>query len=327
MIHISKRVRRAATALLMFLAIAAVIALAMDTLSHNSLAGVDGERFHAMASAIISGLLPYVDFVDPKPPLIYFVITAIDWFAPDGGLDIPLMAGINVLSALLIWHLGNEEYGNIAGLFAGAFYLIAAIFVQGYFLFSEQFVVLLLLLSFLLVRRGSYLAGGVLVGLAFGFKQYALLGAIPLLYLMYTQNSKRYPTFIYAIILAGALPFLLLYTIYGPTVTTQALYWTFGISLPYISGASIAEIPNYHVDNLYAFALNIIASIAFVLPAVIFALASVIRRGIRSPFEGTLVGFVLVFAGTLLIRQYLHYWILILPFLALVACREFADEK
>jgi hypothetical protein len=34
---------------------------------------------------------------------------------------------------------------------------------------------------------------------------------------------------------------------------------------------------------------------------------------------------VLVLFFTFLVRQYLHYWILLMPFLALLACREFAD--
>ncbi len=327
MIHITEKYRQAGLAFLIFLVIAVGIALAMEGLSQDGLAGVDGQRFHAMAAAIISGLLPYVDFVDPKPPLIYFVVGLMDLIAPGGGLDIPLMAGINLLSALLIWYIGREEYGNVAGLSAGAFYLVAAIFVQGYFLFSEQFVVLFLLLALLFVRNTQYLAGGALVGLAFGFKQYALLGAIPLLYLIYKQGNKRYASFLGALLVAGALPFLLLYLIYGPLVTIEALHWTFGIGPAYIGGSTIAEIPNYHADTILAFAINIIASIGFVLPAVIFALSSLIRRGIRSRFEGTMVAFAIVFAGTLLIRQYLHYWILLLPFLALIACREFADEK
>jgi Gpi18-like mannosyltransferase len=192
MIQLTDRFRQTCLVLCAYLLIGIVIALAMQGLSHNNLAGVDGQRFHAMADAIISGLTPYVDFVDPKPPLIYFVIALVDLAAPAGMLDIPLMTAINVIAALLVWHLGQEEYGNIAGFSSGMFYLITAVFVQGYFLFSEQFVVLFLILALLSVRAKSYLMGGLLVGLAFGFKQYAILGAIPLLYLMHVQGSRKY---------------------------------------------------------------------------------------------------------------------------------------
>ncbi|MDD1679943.1 MAG: hypothetical protein LUO93_12265, partial [Methanomicrobiales archaeon] len=285
-----------------YLAIAVMIVLIIEGLSSQNLAGVDGQRFHAMAEAIISGLAPYVDFVDPKPPLIYFIVTLVDLVAPAGGLDIPLMAGINVLSALLIWHLGSEEYGSFAGFTAGAFYLVTSVFVQGYFLFSEQFVVLFLILALLAVRTKGYWSGGLLVGLAFGFKQYALLGALPLLYLMRVQGSRKYHEFLAPLLLAAALPFLLIYFFYGSAEAAASLHWTFGIGLAYLSGSAIAEIPNYHPDTVFAFALNIIASIAFVLPTLMFAGASVIRRGIRTPFEGTVAGLVIVFAGTLLIR-------------------------
>ncbi|MDD1703677.1 MAG: hypothetical protein LUP97_00385 [Methanoregula sp.] len=50
-------------------------------------------------------------------------------------------------------------------------------------------------------------------------------------------------------------------------------------------------------------------------------------EGSETPREKALGIMVLVLFSTLLIRQYLHYWILLMPFLALLACREFADEK
>jgi hypothetical protein len=63
------------------------------------------------------------------------------------------------------------------------------------------------------------------------------------------------------------------------------------------------------------------------LPVTLFAIASVAKRGLHTVEERALGLFILVFLSTLLIRQYLHYWILLLPFLALLACREFSDSK
>jgi hypothetical protein len=61
-----------------------------------------------------------------------------------------------------------------------------------------------------------------------------------------------------------------------------------------------------------------------VLPTLLFAGTSIWRRGLRTDDEYSFGLFIIFFLGTLLIRQYLHYWILMLPFLVLLACREFA---
>jgi len=94
----------------------------------------------------------------------------------------------------------------------------------------------------------------------------------------------------------------------------------------YISG-KVTTFPTYAPDSPLSFAANAMASVAVVLPTLVFAIASLIRRGLRTPFENVLGLFMVLLLGTLLIRQYLHHWILLLPFLVLFACREFADDK
>ena len=90
-----------------------------------------------------------------------------------------------MLSApLLIWKIGWDDYGCLAGYTAGLLFLIASVFTEGFFLFSEQFTVLFLLLSLIMARGKAYTGAGVFLGLACGFKQYALLALIPLLYLV-----------------------------------------------------------------------------------------------------------------------------------------------
>lgn len=319
---------RFAMILLSYCAVAALFAYIMGALSLNESmwASFDAYRFHSMAETIIAGLTPYVDFVDPKPPLLYFTVSLMDLIAPAGSIDIPVMAGINVITALLIWRIGEEEYGTAAGYAAGLLYLVAAVFVEGYFLFSEQFAVLFVICAYLLARRSHPLASGAVLGIACGFKQYAILAAIPLLYLMWATGDRRYHQMLGSAAAVLVSIFGALALVYGTEAMYAALHWTFGIGPSYMDG-TVAEIPHYTPRTILAFAANLLASVIMVLPTLLFATVSVVRRGFRSPEERTMGLLVLVFLSTLLIRQYLHYWILLLPFLALLACREFADDR
>ena len=313
--------------ILSYVIIACVIAWMMQKIDTGGWAGVDAERFHEMARIIINGFTPYISYIDPKPPLLFFVVSAMDIVQPAGLLDIPVITSINIICAFLLFYIGNKDYGYISGFFAGLLYIIVAAFVQGYLLFSEQFAVLFLLLAFILARKTQYIYAGVCLGLAFGFKQYAILGLLPLLYMMWVKGEKRFHYLIMPAIAIGLSSFVVLLLIYGGDTMISALYWTFGVAPAYMSGQAMAEIPSYQTNNLFSYSIYLISSIFIVLPIVLFSGASVIRRGLRSPSEWAILIFVILLSGTLFIRQYLHYWILILPFLVLLACREFADEK
>jgi uncharacterized membrane protein len=306
--------------------IAIVIACAMHAVNTGAWAGVDADRFHEMARIIINGFTPYISFIDPKPPLLFFAVSAMDLVQPPGAMDLPVITLINILCALLVYYIGKKDYGFISGYTAGLLWLVIAAFVQGYFLFSEQFAILFLLLSFIAARNNRFVYAGICLGLAFGFKQYAILGLIPLLYLMWASGDRRYHHLILPAIITGLSSFVVVLAVYGNAATMSALYWTFGIAPAYASGQVIEGIPGFWANSMFSFALYLVASIFIVLPVVLFAAASIIRRGLRSPFEWTIFLFALVLSGTLLIRQYLHYWILILPFILLLACREFADD-
>jgi hypothetical protein len=308
--------------------IAALIAFFMYELSGtgNLWLTFDAERFHAMAEVIIGGFKPYIDFVDPKPPLLFFTVSFLDLLAPAGSLDIVIMSVVNVACAVLVYTVGREDYGRISGFSAGLLFLVAAVFVQGYFLFSEQFAVLFIFLAFMLARRSHFWGAGVMLGLATGFKQYALLAILPLVYLMRASGSRRYWELVLPALLVFGGVFAALFAYYGPETTRSALNWTFGIAQSYVSGAMV-EAPTYRPQNILAFTANLLASVMMVLPTLLFAAASIWRRGLRTCDEKAQGLFVLFFLCTLFIRQYLHYWIIMLPFLALIACREFEDQN
>ncbi len=308
-----------------YVLVAAILAYLILTLhlADSPWASFDAARFHSMAETIIAGLAPYVAYVDPKPPLLYFTVALMDLLAPAGSIDVPVMAGINVASALLIWRIGREDYGSAAGYFAGLLFLVAAVFVQGYFLFAEQFGVLFLLCAYISARRSDYVLAGLFVGLAVGFKQYTALDFIPLLYLIHARGERQYHHLVLPAVAAVAGTFGILYLAYGMEATAAAHHWTFTNGPGYLLDAGVAGIPSYRPTDPIGFAANLVASIAMVLPTLVFAAGSAVKSGFKTPEERTLGLFVLAFLGTLLVRQYLHYWLLLLPFLALIACREF----
>jgi hypothetical protein len=316
-----------ALGLLAYCLLAAAIAIIMYSLQVHSSAwtSLDADRFHQMAQMIINGSEPYVSYIDPKPPLLFFTVALMDIISPAGSIDILLMTIINVICAVMIWKIGWEDYGCLAGYTAGLLFLITSVFTEGFFLFSEQFTVMFLLLSLIMARGKAYVGAGVFLGLACGFKQYALLALIPLLYLVWAHNDHRYHRLLLPVIIIVGGMFAALYLAYGAVVGNNAVYYTFLIAPLYNSG-NVTTFSTYVPETPIAYAANILFSITIVIPTLLFALASAVNKGFRTQNEKALGIMVLVLFSTLLIRQYLHYWILLMPFLALLACREFTDS-
>jgi hypothetical protein len=312
--------------LLLYCTLALGISTVLSVLYSDSFNSFDAGLFHSMAEVIRNGLLPYVDFADCKPPLLFFTLALFDSLAPPFSYDLLLMAALNIVSAALIWQIGREEYGNAAGFAAGLLFLVAAVAVQGYFLFSEQFVVVLVLAAYLLSRRHRWAQAGLLLGAAIGFKQYAIFGIIPFLYQMRATADPRYFRFLIPLAAVIAGMFGALYIWYGPEVFVNSVYYTFGIGPDYLAYNFSGAATNMKPTPLMLVAV-VMVSVAMVLPTLVFSAASVAVHGVRTVADRTLLLFVVSFGLSLLFRQFLHYWILMLPFMALLACREFGTRK
>ena len=313
--------------ILSFLIIALFLGGLMYALDYNDTlwTTLDASRFHSMAETILKGLDPYVDYIDPKPPLLFFTIALFDLFIKPGSIDIILVSSLNIFSAILIWKIGWEDYGWFSGYIAGLLFLIGSVFAEGYLLYSEQFAVIFILGSLIFARNEDYVKSGICLGFACGYKQYALLAIIPLVYYIHHRKGNLYNFFISLIAIISAF-FIILFVVYGDEVGLNALYYTFGIGLVYTTG-DISTFSTYVPHTPFAFVINLIGSIAMVVPMIIFTAASLYHNGLQNSKEKTLGLFLLVFMSTLLIRQYLHYWILILPFLSLLSARMFEKNS
>jgi hypothetical protein len=67
-------------------------------------------------------------------------------------------------------------------------------------------------------------------------------------------------------------------------------------------------------------------AVAMFTSLLVFALANFVKDRPATPRDDYFLLAAVLFAGTILIRQYLHYWILALPFIALLCARQFRDK-
>ncbi len=289
----------------------------------------DTNQFYRMAQTIINGATPYVDFQDPKPPLVYFTLTLPLLFGQKflGGM---LLVGLcDMISAALVMKIGWSLYGRFAGLVAGLLFILNIGWAQGYFVMTEPFTVLFILLAtyFALCSKNKhYFIAGLSLGVAVGFKQYALI-ALPLLLLALYMNKelKHVPAFLAGVALPLIVIFGAILAAYGEQALNAALYWSFGVSGTYIGEADTDGIANYQSDPLMLLPSLAMASSMFV-SLIFFAFASVFKDHKLKNVEVYFLLSGICFMLTILIRQYLHYWVLALPFFALLCAKMFTTD-
>ncbi len=308
------------------------LAFITSTLLSSEWATYDMQRFYAMAQVIVNGATPYLDYQDPKPPLIFFTLAVPTLLGQKilGGL---LLVGIsNFISALLIMSMAWKLYGRFSGMLAGLLFTLNVAWAQGYFMLTEPFALTFILLStYILVftdSRWKYFLAGLSAGVGIGFKQYALLLIPLLLFFMFRKNElKRAPELLAGIIIPLAIVFAAIFLVYGPSAGTASLYWSYGVAGEYMTESDMGSVTSYRATDPLVLAANIILAVTIFTSLLLFAIANVVRDRPLTPYDEYFVLAALLFAGTILIRQYLHYWILALPFIALLCARQFRDKN
>jgi hypothetical protein len=291
----------------------------------------DTGRFFDMADTILRGGTPYVDFMDPKPPLIFFTLVPLSFLGLKMAGGYVLVALFNLASALLIFKAGWRLYGRFAGMLAGMLFVVNLPWAEGFFILTEPFCLTFILASAYVLLFWAifpkYLVAGACAGIAIGFKQYALL-AIPLSLLLFFVKGdlKGFFGFALGVLLVLGVIFGSLYMAYGPAAGQSALYWSFGVAgeyvaQDYVGGDVVAWKPTGPVE----IATNLIYVFVAVLSLFVFAAACFLRGGRR---EAEIFFFAsgLAYAGTLLIRPYFHYLVLALPFVVLLCASAFRDK-
>ena len=301
---------------LIILALSYISSLFMNIAS----ATYDTDRFYAMARVIVNGGTPYLDYQDPKPPLIFFILTLPILLGQQflGGL---LLIGLcDLASTIVVMKIAWEFYGRSSGLFAGLLFVINIIWAQGYFIMTEPFTVLFILLATYFALCGKdkhYFISGLSLGIAVGFKQYAIIAVPLLLLVLYLHRDlKKAPAFLAGVALPLIIIFGLVFLVYGKQALGDSIYWSFGIAAPYVAGMNVNGIISSEITNDLELSANVmIASTLFMLTAL--ALMRFRRYKRLNTGEIFFLLAALGFSSTIFIRQYLHYWVLALPFFAI----------
>ena len=194
----------------------------------------DDSLFLKIGELLTHGYLPYRDVYDNKPPGVYLFAAFAHMLG--GGFILAhrifLFAWLATVIALAFRWLGKW----VSPLWAswGAWMLAASIIAaQGYSFHTEPFAAGFAILAGLMVAslpgsRSAWLGAGLCIGVAFSFKQPALLYAAAFLpWLWWSQwkpNSRGTTITCSALFLAGMVL---------PTVATMLFFWSKGAFIPY----------------------------------------------------------------------------------------------
>lgn len=142
----------------------------------------DDSLYLKFGELIAGGALPYRDFFDNKPPGIYYVAAAIAWLGRGHWLAPRIFLFVfAVVFAGWVTSYTQKYWGAAAAYWTAWLFGLSYITSQGYSLHTDQFCAFFGFAGIVVVsgsRRNSFFAwlvAGVLVGIAFLFKQPAII--------------------------------------------------------------------------------------------------------------------------------------------------------
>lgn len=252
------------------------------------------------------GWLPYRDLVDHKPPAIYFLFAALfKIFGPS--LWVAKIALIlNTLGvSILIGKIGARLKSG-SGWYAATVFLFLMTQFEGNYLIAEPFLLLPLLLSWWLLLRHKnssrwLIIAGMAAAIAVLYKQTAIFSVVPLLVVAFTASKKTAIFF-----LIGALMPLALFVFF--CIST-------GILVEAWHQVVILTLTSYPRESLPFVLQALRPNFYWTLPIWLLFLFS--WRG-HLQQRKVLLALVFLPAPFLFFRHYPHYWIQILPFVAMV---------
>ncbi|WP_276258067.1 ArnT family glycosyltransferase [Haloglomus litoreum] len=311
----------------MLLGSAFLLVTAVNAVLMNLPLGPDGGTFLVLADGLLRGTLPYVQYIDHKPPGIYLFLAGILMFSKSVWAIRIIYLAINVLTAGVIFVLGRELDSWKSGAIAGISYLSAVPLYEGVDVFAEPPMALLITIAslsmWMFLRQGRRLLlvfAGVLAGGAILFKQtagfFVLVGCLLLL------RDKRRDLYsagldVATFALAVSAPILgigFLYLLVGNL--KDLVYWTIIANLTNYSSNSLGTSFSNLYEMLLRFPLFWLGSAAGA------DLAFRKWKRENGPYQRMIWEFLLTAGGLsllpLLVRQYGHYFIHTLPFASLL---------
>lgn len=308
-------------------AIVAVITVIASVFSLKVWMVGDTNIFWEMAGLIVQGGTPYLDYVDPKPPLIFFTL-ALPVLLGQTLIGSFLLVGLaNLISAVAVLTIAWSLYGRNAGLLAGTLTAINLAWAENYFVITEPFTLAFILLSTCFLIRGpdnlvkKYVLAGICAGLAIGYKQYALLLVpVTIIFMFRKKEHSGFLPYAAGVLLPLVIIFGFIFVVYGVDAGVAALHWSFGVAGSYVTEGVVEGVPAYRIDDPVIAVVWLALGMSLFTSLILLALGSLMLRKLTINEEFFLLAGA-VFAATLLIRPFLHYWALALPFIVLLGVR------
>ncbi|NTU70083.1 hypothetical protein HGB13_04710, partial [bacterium] len=261
--------------------------------------------FLSISRAVSNGHLPYIDYFDHKPPLIYLLLILPLKLINSNFIFYRLLAlFINLLTSFFVFKIA-ENYKKNIGLLAAVSYLFLVYIFEGYYLISEPFLALFLSASFYLIIKSknnyNFILSGILASFAVLTKQPAFISVLALVFIAY-RNNKKLENFMYFILgVISPLIFLSIYLVFSgmldifiEQVLTSNFYY-----------------PAMPITLVLLKSLNLIyQSWYFWIFVIYFAFV------VKQKDKILLLLMLLLPTMTYLVRDYAHYWIQSMPFVA-----------
>lgn len=268
----------------------------------------------------IRGGIPYIDFYEMKPPLLFYLYGITDLLIGSPfGFHIPSII-ISIVVSYLIYLILIRQFSKHTSALAAClfFWMNSSPFLSGNYLQSEHFVNLFNLISlFFLYRKEmnnkNIFFSGLFFGLALLIKQTALFFLPPLIILCSIQN-KVFSKFIIDFLkltFAISIPILLAFMMIVFTgALDDAKFWLIDFPTEY-------ALTNTSVDKLRFLKLFSIDIIGFQYILWALLLLSVFLLLYKVKDKNNLYFLSFLFFSSLAIipgfRYYGHYWLLIIP--------------
>jgi hypothetical protein len=269
----------------------------------------DIASYYWLASRAVSSITAIVDASASSSMLLLGLGTL-------SGYRIFIVSLLLLASAILVMGIGRRSYGNAAGFLAGLIFTFNIAWVQGHLTVGEALAIMLTLLSasaLLFMGDGKYIVSGLIAGAALCLKPFLILLLPASLLAIYRKGGPGDAfVFIGVMLLPLTLITTMAITVYGPAITVESGFEAIGF---------LADEGYRSPDALMAVA-DIVLAVCMLISLLPLALLGFSRK--HGMAEEYFLAAGLCFVATIVLKQYLHYWFIALPFLALLCASVFS---
>lgn len=288
--------------------------------------------FLTIANQINKGFLPYADYFDHKPPGIYYFFALVIGVVGNSLLFARLaIALINLATVYLLFKIGSKFLTEFQRYYLLLIFGILCILYQGFYVLTEPLMVFFLVFSFFVLikifeKTSNLLVFicGILIGIATIFKQPAILNAVAtgfVIYYLPGYKVKQKKLLILLVFFTGLIV---------PWTFPLIYFGSEGIIVDSINQIFIINITSYNPDNFYTYLKELpflILPVLTFLPLLGLAAKNLFTRFKNDTKVGdriVFLSFVMIIAGipAVFFRPYHHYWLQIVPFIALIIASQ-----